>query len=402
MIHRPTLLALAAGMAVSGAALAQSADRPYYIGLMQDFTHQSNVLNSPSGSEVSDTVSTTTLRGGLNLPFGRQRVYANAVLNHQRYSDLDARDNNGYAIGAGLDWSTIERLSGSLAVNANRRQADFNSGGIVPVSLSNIERSDDFTARVRLGVVTVLALEGSLGQRRVSFSAPEFASREYKQDNASLGFSYRPSAILTLGTGVSGERTRYLATAPGQTAPDRSKRQDVYGTATWVPTGASTVNARVSVGKTEYDRATASDFEGITGHLAWAWRPTGRLNLTTSVSRDTGQNSGFLRLAEGVTVSATDFSQVTNTLSLRAGYDLTGKITLQGGLAYARRNLVDGFTGAGGSDNTTSLALGARWAATRTLAFGCDAGRESRSASGAGSSDYDNNRFGCFGQITLD
>lgn len=402
MIHRPTLLALAAGMAVSGAAIAQSADRPYYVGVMQDFTHQSNVLNSPSGGEVSDTVSTTTLRGGLNVPFGRQRVYANASLNHQRFSDLDARNNTGYAISAGLDWSTIERLSGSLAVNANRRQADFNSGGIVPVSLSNIERSDDFTAKVRLGVVTTLAFEGSAGQRRVSFSAPEFASREYRQDNASLGLSYRPSAILTLGTGVSGERTRYLAAAPLQSAPDRSKRQDVYGTATWVPTGASTVSARVSFGKTEYDRATAGDFKGVTGYLAWAWKPTGRFNLTTTVSRDTGQDSGFLRLAEGVTVSATDFSQVTNTLSLRAGYDLTGKITLQGGLAYARRNLVDGFTGAAGTDNTTSLALGARWAATRTLAFGCDAGRDSRTASGAGSSDYDNNRFGCFGQFTLD
>ena len=204
MIHRPTLLALAVGMAVSGAALAQSADRPYYIGLMQDFTHQSNLLSSLSGSEVSDTVSTTTLRGGLKLPFGRQHVYANALLNHQRYSNLGARDNNGYAIGAGLDWSTVERLSGSLAVNANRRQADFNSGGVVPVSLSNIERSDDFTARVRLGVVTALAFEGSLGQRRVSFSAPEFASREYKQDSGSLGISYRPSAITTYWARASG------------------------------------------------------------------------------------------------------------------------------------------------------------------------------------------------------
>jgi hypothetical protein len=393
---RPTLFATATGLLLSGAALAQSGDRPWLVGLTQDFTHESNTLGSATGSETSDTISTTTLRGGLNLPFGRQRAYANAALNHQRYNKLDARDNNGYSLDAGLDWSTIERLSGSFVINANRQQADFNVGGIVPVSLSNIERSEDFNARVRLGVVTVLSFDAGFGHRRVSFTAPEFASREYKQDSGSLGVSYRPSGILTLGAGVSGQRTRFVVAAPGQTSPDRSDRQDVYVTANWVPTGASTVNARVNVGKTEYELATGADFEGVTGSLSWAWRPTGLLSLTTTLSRDTGQESGFLRLVEGSTVSATDFSQVTNALTVQAGYELTGKISLNAGAGYARRYL------AGGDDNTTTVSLGARWAATRTLAFGCNASRDSRSASGASSTDYDNDRFGCFGQLTLD
>ena len=71
-------LSLVAGACAwfAGAALAQSADRPWYIGLGQDFTHQSNVLSSATG-EISDTISTTTLRGGVNVPFGRQRAYAN-------------------------------------------------------------------------------------------------------------------------------------------------------------------------------------------------------------------------------------------------------------------------------------------------------------------------------------
>ena len=396
------LLAAAATLALSGAALAQSSDRPWSVGLVQDFTHESNVLGSSTGSEVSDTVSTTTLRGGLNLPFGRQRVFANAALNHQNYSDLSARSNNGYVLGAGLDWSTIERLSGSFNLNASRRQADFNVGGIVPVAVSNLESTEDFNARVRLGVVTAVSFDAGLGYRRVSFTAPGFAAREYKQDSASLGVSYRPSGILTLGTGISAERTRYQAAAFGQTAPDRSERQDLYISANWVPTGASTVDARINIGKTEYDRAIAANFDGVSGSLSWAWRPTGLLSLTTTLSRDTGQESGFLRLVEGSTVSATDFSQVTNVLALRAGYELTGKIALTGGLTHSRRNLVDGFTGITGNDNTTTVSLGARWAATRTLAFGCNASRDSRSASGAGSTAYDNDRFGCFGQITLD
>lgn len=384
-----------------GAALAQSSDRPWYIGLGQDFTHQSNVYSSATG-EISDTISTTTLRGGVNVPFGRQRAYANVSLNHQRYREISERNNNGYTVGAGLDWSTVERLSGSLTLNANRQQADFFVGGITPVTLSNIERSDEIRARFRLGVVTLIGFEAEFGQRNLSFTAPEFASREYKQNDASLGISYRPSGILTLGTGLSGQRTRFAAPVFPQTVADRSQRQDLYVTANWVPTGASTVSARINVGKTEYDLGTAADFEGVTGSLSWAWRPTGRLNVTTSLTRDSGQEAGFVRVAGTSSVSGTDFSQVTNGVSVRAGYELTGKITLSGIVGYTRRNLVDGFTGAAGRDNTSSLSLGAVWAATRSISLGCTVSRESRSASGTGSSASDSDRFGCSGQILLD
>ena len=399
---RHALLGIAAGLALCTAASAQTSARPWYVGLSQDITRESNVLGGAAGSESSDTVSTTSLRGGVNVFFGRQRVYANAAVNHQRYSDLSARNNTGYDLGAGLDWSTVERLSGSVTLNAGRRQADFNVGGIVPISISNLERTQDLNARVRLGADTLLAFEAGVGQRRVSFTAPEFAVREYNQDSGNLGLTYRPSGILTLGTGVSVQRTKYRVAALGQTTPDRSNRQDLYATATWVPTGASTLNARINLGKTEYDQATAADFKGVTGSLAWAWRPTGLLSITTSLSRDTGQESGFLRPTPGTIVSASDFSRVTNSLAVRAAYELTGKINLTAGAAYARRDLVDGFTGVSGNDDTTTLSAGATWAALRTLSLGCNASRESRSASGAGSSSFDSNRFGCFGQFTLD
>lgn len=395
------LAALVVAALAPHAASAQEAVRPWYVGLTQDFTHQSNVLLVPTG-EVSDTISTTTLRGGVNANLGRQRLFANAALNHQRYSDLSDRNNDGYVVGLGLDWSTIERLSGTLALNSQRRQADFNVGGIVPLSASNIERSDELSLRARLGADTALAFEAGLGHRQVHFSAPEFASREYKEDSGNLGVIYRPSGILTLSAGVSAADTRYRAPAVGQTAADRSKRRDLYVGATWVPTGASTVNARLAAGKLEYDLATAADFDGVTGSVSWIWKPTGRLTTTTTFSRDSGQESGFLRLAPGDLVTATDFSQLTNRLGVAAAFELTGKVSLTGEVFAARRSLVDGFTGVTGSDRTSGLALGVRWAVTRTIALGCNAGHDSRSASGAGSTDYDNDRFGCFGSVTLD
>ncbi len=401
MNARYCTIALAASLLGHGAAFGQAAERPWYVGLTQDFTYESNILGTATG-EISDTASTTTLRGGLNQPFGRQRFRADATLSHQRFSDLSERNNNGYSLATVLDWATVERLSGHLRLGSQRQQVDFNVGGISPVTVSNLERTDEIELRARLGVVTMIGIEGDIGRRRVSFSAPEFAAREYEQNRASIGLRYRPSGILNLSTGVSGSDTRYQAPEVGQTEADRTERRDFFLAANWVPTGASTVDARVSYSRIKYDRAAAADFDGLTGSLTWAWRPSGRLSLTTSLVRETGLESGFQRVGEEITTTASDFSQVTNRLGVSATYGLTGKIDLTANVSYARRNLVDGFSAASGRDNTTLASLAARWNATRTLSVGCQASRESRSASGTGSTDYDNDRFGCFGSVLLD
>lgn len=401
MNARCSTIVVATALLGHGAAFGQSAERPWYVGLTQDFTHESNILGTATG-EISDTVSTTTLRGGLNQPFGRQRLRADATLSHQRFGDLSERNNNGYSLATVLDWATVERLSGHLRLDSQKQQVDFNVGGITPVTVSNLERTDDVELRVRLGVVTMIGVEGDIGHRRVSFSAAEFAAREYEQNRASLGVTYRPSGILSLSAGVSGSDTKYQAPEVGQTEADRTERRDVYLAANWVPTGASTIDARLSHSRIKYDRAAAADFNGVTGSLTWAWRPSGRLTLTTSLVRETGLESGFQRVGEDITTTASDFSQVTNRLGVAATYGLTAKIDLTANVSYARRNLVDGFSAASGRDNTTLASLGARWNATRTLSVGCHASRESRSASGTGSTDYDNDRFGCFGSVLLD
>jgi hypothetical protein len=381
---------------------ADSANRPWNVGLSQDITHYTNALSGPSGSEASDTIWTTTLSGGVSVPFGRQRAYANGTLSHTRYSDLDGLDGQGYTFGAGLDWSTVGNLSGNLQANAGRRQADFNTG-VSTVSLKNNESYEELRARALLGGVGLLGIEGTLGYRRVDFSAPEFDSREYVQNSGSAGVIYRPSSALSLGTGLSVQYSDYDVPGFGQAAPDTSSRRDLYVTADWTATGASSVGTRLNFGKTDYKRPNAEDFSGVTGSVYWAWRPTGRTGLTASLSRDTGQESGFQSLVNGgrTRLTATDFSRVTNILSLGANYELTGKIMLTGALSHARRSLVDSISGGKGNDNTTLTSLGANWSATRIVTVGCKIGYETRSASGFGSFGYTGSNFGCLGSVTL-
>jgi hypothetical protein len=404
----PRLLLLAA-LTVPGLAAAQpvqvNPDRPWYVFAQQAVEYQSNALNSEKGSEVSDTLWTTTLGGGVSARFGRQRAYGNATVSHSRYTDIDGLDGQSYNLDAGLEWATIGNLSGRLTAAAGRRQADFGSG-INTATLKNNETFEEVGASALLGGIGLLGIEGSVGARRVRFSAPEFASREYDQGSASAGVRYRPSSILTLGAGLSMQASDYDVPSFGQTQPDSNERRDVYVFADWNPTGASNLGMRLNFGKTDYDRATGLDFSGVTGSAYWRWRPTGRTSTSVTFTRDTGQESGFQRLISGdrTRLTATDFSRLTNLLALGATYDLTGKIRLTGYLSYARRTLVDSLTEAKGTDDTTVASLSADWAATRIITVGCLIGYESRSGSTAipGSFDYSGNRFGCMGRVTLD
>jgi Putative beta-barrel porin 2 len=382
---------------------APSTDRPWNVALTQDITHNTNATNSPRNAEVSDTVWTTTLSGGLRVPFGRQRAYANGALSYARYSNLDGLDGQGYNLGAGIDWETVNNLSGSFSANAGRRQADFNTG-INTLSLKNTETFEELRARVLWGGVSLFGIEGTAALRQIGFSAPEFAAREYVQNSASGGVIYRPSSALTLGSGLSVQYSDYDVPAFGQTRPDTSKRRDLYVSADWNATGASVVGTRLNFGKTDYERPTAEDFTGVTGSAYWQWRPTGRTSLTTALTRDTGQESGFQRLTNGdrTRLTATDFSRVTTLFSVNANYALTGKVTLTGNLGHAQRSLVDSLTNGKGKDNTTTAKLGANWAATRIISVGCNIGHELRSASGFGTFDYTNNTFGCLGRVALD
>jgi hypothetical protein len=404
---RALSLWLAAGLAAAhlptAAQPASSAERPWYVTLQQEIEHRTNALNSPDGSEVSDTIFTTSLGAGLNARFGRQRAYARGTLSYARYADIDGIDSSGYNLETGLDWQTVGNLSGNLNAGAGRRQADFNTG-ISTLILKNTEKFEELNARAQWGGVGLFGVEGALGWRRVGFSAPEFASREYEQGSGSIGMLYRPSSALTTGVGIAFQANDYDVPTFGQTQPESNERRDVYVQADWQATGASTFGGRLNVGKIDYDRANADDFSGATGQVYWRWRPTGRTAVSTTFSRDTGQESGFQRtlVGERTRLTATDFSRITNLLNVGVSYDLTGKIVLTGSLSHARRSLVDTLTNGKGRDNTTLATLRADWAVTRVVTVGCEIGHETRSASGVGALDYAGSHVGCLGRVTID
>ncbi len=421
-LHLRSATALAALICCSAAVQAQSS--PWYIGASQRFAHESNVTLAADGAPGgSATVSTTSLLAGFDQPISRQRVTGSLSVQDNRYSgthgvagsvdpvDNSIFNNTSYGANLGLDWATIDRISGTVKLGANQSLARFSPGDAPALTTRNVQTNRFGSASVRVGAVTRLTVEAEISHYELDYSAAEFNFREQRQDAAYAGLRYAFSGALSAGVGVRAVRGSYpryaeSTTTLGDFVPDKFSSNQLDLSTEWIPTGSSKFNARIGVGKQKHTVATDLNTSGLTGSVAWAWTPGGRLRLNTSLTRDQGQSLQLLP-ALGTT-GELDSSRMTTALRVAANYDLTGKIVLTGSVGHARRSLSNSFAvgdgpsaGSNGDDRTNSLALGARWTPLRSVAVNCDLTHERRSVSGTLSQPYSANTFGCAVQAIL-
>jgi hypothetical protein len=416
----PVRLLLLAGLLGLQAGLhtnAQAQNSPYTLGASQTFTHDSNLLRlsdgqaAPAGFSRSDTVATTALIGGFDQAIGRQRVYGNATLRANRLSRNKIYDNEGFALAAGLDWSTVNRLSGNLNASANRSLGTLNSEEIGLVTRKNLETIEQLNAGFRLGLVTQYTAELNLGHRRVrnSLDQRSVQARDYEQDSASLGLRWQPSNLTRLGVALrltQGSFPKFDVGANGSFIEDSFERQDIDLTARYQPTGLSAFDLRISLGDTRYDRSSQRDFSGVTGAFSWTWQATGKLRFITRLNRDTGQESYAVQIFN--VVGTSDYSRVNTTLAVQTDYQVSAKIALTANLLGFDRELVRTLppnllfpTDVRGTERGHVLSLGVRWAPRRSTLLGCDASVDRRNGSGQLAADLQADRFGCYAQFSL-
>jgi hypothetical protein len=392
-------LVLTLGVAAS-AAHAQSS--PYYFGGGLGLTQVSNLYRQ-SDNTNSDTVTTATLLAGLDQGLGRGRIFGDASLQNNRYRRNSDLNNQSYTLKAGLDWATLERLSGTVSGSRTRALASYNVGnGVALITKKNIEDTSSFDAVVRLGLVTRYSLEASAGYRSRKFSAIEYSSLEYTQERASLGLYYQPSPALRLGVSPRLSNTVYprYVFQNGSFQRSESRRTDLDLTGRWVPTAISTFDARISTGKSTLTSGVGRDFSGVTGRLSWNWQPSARWALNTAISRDTGLETSYF--ATGVGNLSSDQNRITTALQINGSYELSSKIALMAGASLAKTDRSNAFLTqrADGFDRDTAVNLSARYQYSRGIQFSCQINHQARGSS-TPSYVYDANSVGCAGQLII-
>ena len=396
---------------------------PYYVSGSVAATHDSNLFRladdqvpSPNSTR-SDTVLSTAVAGGFNQGIGRQRVYGSLTLRDNRFQSNDLYSNHSYNGSAGLDWSMIERISGTLSVNAALALSPFNADGVGLLTQKNLETTQAANTLVRIGVVTEYSVEVGAGLRRVrnSLDLERVRARDFNQDNYSVALAWRPGGALSLVGALrvlNGEYPTFREGAGGAVVSDRFKQQQVELATTWQPRGASSLDLRLNFGDTRYVSNEDRNFSSLTGSFGWLWQATGKLRLNTRYTRDEGQDaypSSIPFFFTSIPVTLVD-NRVVSTLRVQGDLDVSGKVALSASAQVARRDLkrdtvtVFAPTSLGqneGRDSTTLLTMGVRWAPSRSALLGCDASTERRSASGELSTALRVSTLTCYGQLTL-
>lgn len=393
---------LATGALASVPAAAES--DPYYLGAGARFTHHSNVTQAGgSSSSTSDNVLSTSLFAGIDQPFGRQRVRADAMIDHNNYQSSSSLNNISYRVSGGLDWATIERLSGNVSAYSARSLAQYAVDGVAAsTSERTLVQTDGFSTVARLGVVTRLTIEGNYAHDRTRYSGPAAELTNFNNDRDTLGASlrYQFSSALMAGMGLRYTEGDY----PGRAVANHYKRNDIDFPFGYTPSAITSFQGRVSLSKTRYNNTTAYDLSGVTGTLTWLWQITGKTSISTSYDRDSGREASLVRTTVGGPLLLDDQSRVNNTFRTQVKHQLTGKVTTFAGASYTRRDTVSTLTPGStsslvaGKDDLRQFTLGANWEATRAINAGCDLSLTSRDTGGG---NYDYNSVGCQVRITL-
>ncbi|MBO9688731.1 MAG: hypothetical protein J7598_19180 [Mitsuaria chitosanitabida] len=360
---------------------------PWYLGASLGHYYTSNVFRTNEASN-SDQLTSISLLAGLDTRLGRQHLRGSARLNDTRYNSNSRLNNNGYDLAAGVDWETVGNLSGTVDYTRSRQLADFNSNtGIAPTTDRNLQTDQSLGGSVRLGLpnLSPFIVEGTFQRRERDYSLALWDTQEYRQNTSSLGLLYNASSAWRFG--VAGRYTKGSVPVNGFAW----SRKDIDLTALWRATGSSSLNARIS-------RSTSDSFTGVTGSLTWNWAPGGRWSFNTKLSRDTGIETYYLGINNGLS----DFNRVQTALQTQFNYRLTGKLTAQAGVGVTRlsRNGDIAVIGDRAKDNSTQYSLGLAWEALRNVTVGCQYTRLNRDTSNV---VYTYNAYtaGCYVQGTL-
>lgn len=365
--------------------------KPYFLRTSLGLAHDDNVFRVPDERGTQkDWITSAAVIAGFSQPFGRQRGYGNATLRGNSYRDQSQLTNFGYDLGLGLDWSTIERLSGDVSINASQSLASFGDYGSADAEAigKNQERSQRYATSARYGITAAWALTALLEYERIDFTADEFDNRERNATTFGGGVRYRPSGIWAFGLGarrIDGSYPRAFV-RNGVVVADDYTSDNIDLSATLVATGLSTFSARLSFTDEDHELDSTRDFSGLTGSIDWNYQITGKVNVGLGLSRETGSTSSSTTVT-GVNTFLTD-SNLTNRFDARATWDASGKIRVSAAVAYWRDSFDDQFTEGGEvgvtdeSANSYSLDLRVRYQATRAFTFECGGRYNDRGSTG--------------------
>lgn len=358
---------------------------PFVFGIRQGLVGESNLFRAPEGSgQVErDRIWSSGVHLGIDKSIGRQHFFVDVQANANRYRNNEQLNHTDYSADARWDWETAGSLSGVLSAQQRQRLYRDTVNGTISLARNQV-RSSALGFQARVGTVGLWSFEAGATASNDDYIGEDVDERDMRQTSINAGVRYRPSSSLSTRLGVRRSEGRYPHIAAAE--PDEFTRDDVDLITNFNPSGASSLNTRISATRERHTTQTQRDTRGWTGAIGWLWRPTGKLTTDLDFSHD--RSVGRTDFDSTLVTGDSSDSRSVDAATLAVTWAATAKISIVPRVSYARRKLDNSFanggtTSATGTDATTIGGIGFTYMPIDALTLGCQVAHEKRRVSGA-------------------
>ena len=356
-------------------------------------------------SQRNDLITTTNIGIKFDKEYSQQRFQLDLMAIKNDYKNYDYLDFTAKNYRAAWLWHLTPDISGTLLIDRQQTLnnfADFRNFTNDLQTQQSIQTNEirSFTADWRVG--GGVHLLGGVSEIRSRNSTAFNAVGDYVQRGAEAGIKYiarSENSIALVHRESDGEYEGRELNAINQFNQFDTgfKQSETELQLLARLSGKSTIDARLGYLDREHDNFTSRDYDGFVGQAAYIWQPTGKLRVTTSLSRSM---STFQQLYNSYLVS--------DTFAISPSWQWSAKTTFRARYSYSERDyrgalpgsLVFVPEGEEREDKVNGLTLEALWQATRTILVTGTLQHERRSSNfDSFALDYEANSVGISGQL---
>lgn len=347
------------------------------------------VLGKPT---KSDQVQVTYAGIRLDKSYSQQRVQVDATASHYRYQTFNQLNFDAFDYRALWMWHLTQRFSGNLSVDHKQTQSSFadtrNFAGSSTVTTENRRFDADWWLHGNWH------LTGGVAQYSWRNSQTSRAEDSVRQRSADAGVRYvaaSGSSLALLSRQARGTYDERQLNAPqlldtGFTQAETELRMS------WVLSGKSTLDGRVTRLERKHQHFVQRDFGGTAGRLDYTLTPTGKLQLKLSAARDIASYQ-----------EANHSYYVNDSLAFAPVWRISDKVALRLNLERSQRDFLGGATLASPvprRDRVRSVQLSLDWSPMRFLLLTFSLQHDQRSSNDA-NFGYDANAASIAAQVSF-
>ena len=266
------------------------------------FSDEAEALATRGDARLNDVREQLRVGAVLQYTWGLQKVVAGAELRRNRYRHAAELDHSAWEAGVTGNWQRGRVWDGELRARYRNELESFEDRD---TANRGFQRRRNLGALTRLKLTPRWRSELDLGHEQLRHTLTESRNADRDETRASLGLTYEIQRFTRFGASLKWLRGEFPARAPDPAGEVAQAYQDTGVALVFerVPSGLSTLRGELGYTARRHERATALDFSGVTGSLAYRREISGRLVSDTELFRELGsveERDASFRLRTGL------------------------------------------------------------------------------------------------------